>query len=108
MSACVPDRVGVIGGGRMGSGIAHAFLMAGASVTVVERNAEAVAAADDRVLRSVRASIERGTSAPFGSARATEEWNELGDCDLVIEAVPEDRILKADALARAESLLGDD
>lgn len=108
MSARVPDRVGVIGGGRMGAGIAHAFLMAGASVTVVERDADAVAAADDRVLRSVRASIERGASSPSRAAHATEEWTELADCGLVIEAVPEDRILKADALARAESLLGDD
>ena len=34
----VPSRVGVMGGGRMGGGIAHAFLLAGAYVVVVERD----------------------------------------------------------------------
>ena len=34
----VPSHVGVIGGGRMGAGIAHAFLLAGASVTILERD----------------------------------------------------------------------
>ena len=41
----VPKRVGVLGGGRMGAGIAHAFLVSGAEVTVVERDAAAAAAA---------------------------------------------------------------
>lgn len=104
----VPEHVGVIGGGRMGAGIAHAFLMAGAAITVVERDSEAAAAADQRVRRSVQASIARGTAAPANVARVTVEWDELAICGLVIEAVPEDRILKSGALARAESLLGDD
>ena len=34
-----PARVGVLGGGRMGAGIAHAFLLAGSRVTVIERDA---------------------------------------------------------------------
>ena len=41
----VPARVGVLGGGRMGAGIAHAFLLAGAQVVVVERDAQAAEAA---------------------------------------------------------------
>lgn len=39
----LPGRVGVIGGGRMGAGIAHAFLMAGAEVTIVESDESAAA-----------------------------------------------------------------
>jgi 3-hydroxybutyryl-CoA dehydrogenase len=104
----MPRRVGVIGGGRMGAGIAHAFLMAGTAVTVVERDADAVAAADDRVLRSVRASVDRGATAPAQAAAVTLDWDELAGCGLVVEAVPEDRTLKSEALARAETLLGDD
>ena len=55
-----PAVVGVLGGGRMGAGIAHAFLLAGSRVTIVERDAEAAAAAATRVRESVEASIARG------------------------------------------------
>ena len=49
----VPARVGVLGGGRMGAGIAHAFLLAGAQVVVVERDAQAAEAARERVERNL-------------------------------------------------------
>lgn len=58
----VPARVGVIGGGRMGAGIAHAFALAGAHVVIVERDAEAGDAASARLLSSLRRSVERGTT----------------------------------------------
>ena len=45
----VPSRVGVMGGGRMGAGIAHAFLLAGAYVTVVERDVPSAEAARIRI-----------------------------------------------------------
>ena len=43
--SAVPATVGVLGGGRMGAGIAHAFLIAGSRVTVVEVDAPAAEAA---------------------------------------------------------------
>ena len=49
MSVTVPARVGVIGGGRMGAGIAQAFLTAGARVEVVEAGGEAAEAGRGRV-----------------------------------------------------------
>jgi 3-hydroxybutyryl-CoA dehydrogenase len=101
-----PERVGVIGGGRMGAGIAHAFLMAGARVSVVERDAEAADAARDRVRRSVTASVERGATAPADDALTTgTSWESLAGSVLVVEAVPELPDLKAEALSRAEDLL---
>ncbi|MGW2899778.1 3-hydroxyacyl-CoA dehydrogenase NAD-binding domain-containing protein, partial [Streptomyces sp. NPDC001212] len=48
-SPTVPAVVGVIGGGRMGAGIAQSFAAAGSSVTVVESGAQAAAAAVDRI-----------------------------------------------------------
>lgn len=106
----VPARVGVIGGGRMGAGIAHAFVLAGAEVIVIERDAEAAGAASARVLDSVRRTVERGaTERPFEDLRAAlttaTDAAALAGCGLVIEAVPEDGALKADALARAERVL---
>jgi len=105
-----PADVGVLGGGRMGAGIAHAFLLAGSRVTVVERDAEAAAAAATRVRESVEASIARGTAdddaATLASRFATSTAvGDFGRCDLVIEAVPEDLELKIDALTRVESVL---
>ena len=45
----LPSTVGVLGGGRMGAGIAHAFLVKGANVLVVERDEESAQAARERV-----------------------------------------------------------
>ena len=107
---CVPDRVGVIGGGRMGAGVAHAFALAGAAVIVVERDAEAAAAASTRVGENLRRSVERGVTArPLDALRSAvstaTDVSALAGCGLVIEAVPEDRELKAAALAAAERVL---
>ncbi|MFC9918352.1 3-hydroxyacyl-CoA dehydrogenase family protein [Agromyces binzhouensis] len=108
-----PQRVGVLGGGRMGAGIAHAFLLAGSNVTVVERDADAAEAARTRVLDSVAASVARATTdetadalgARFGVATDVADF---AGSDLVVEAVPEDLDLKVDALTRVEAVLGAD
>jgi len=109
----LPDAladVGVLGGGRMGAGIAHAFLLAGSRVTVVERDADAAAAADARVNESIAASVARGSTTESGSALAARfaTSTDVGDfagARLVIEAVPEDLSMKVDALTRVEAVL---
>lgn len=106
-----PAHVGVLGGGRMGAGIAHAFLLAGSHVTVVERDADSAQAAAARVLDSVDSSIARGTArepedayrARFGTGTDPALF---APCDLVVEAVPEDLALKIDALTRVEAQIG--
>ena len=101
-----PVRVGVLGGGRMGAGIAHAFLLAGSRVSVVERDAASADAALDRIRDSIRRSVERDPSLDETEIRARlttgADIASFADSDLVIEAVPEDRDLKEQALARAE------
>ncbi|PWC05291.1 3-hydroxyacyl-CoA dehydrogenase family protein [Agromyces badenianii] len=105
-----PADVGVLGGGRMGAGIAHAFLLAGSRVTVVERDAAAASAASGRVLESVAASVARGTADDDEPAIASRfatstDVQDFARCDLVVEAVPEQLELKIDALTRVESVL---
>ena len=100
-----PARVGVLGGGRMGAGIAHAFLLAGSRVTVIERDAPAADAAAQRIGDSLARSVDRGAtdrSADELEAALTvgDDIAAFADADLVIEAVPEDRALKDEALAR--------
>lgn len=98
-------NVGVLGGGRMGAGIAHAFLLAGDAVTVVERDLDAAAAAEDRIRDSVAASIARGIAVPDPRLTLATDAGAFEGSDLVIEAVPEDPALKREALARVEAVL---
>lgn len=107
--ASLPVTVGVLGGGRMGAGIAHAFLLAGARVHVVERDAAAAGQARERVERALARSAARGTQIPDADSLTTGvEAEAFADAGLVIEAVPEDRALKLDALARIERAVRDD
>ena len=110
VTPAAPARVGVLGGGRMGAGIAHAFLLAGSSVCVIERDTDAADAALARIQQSVERSLDRGATSRSADAllAALSSGTDIAgfsDADLVIEAVPEDRGLKADALARTEAVL---
>ncbi|MEO3933018.1 3-hydroxyacyl-CoA dehydrogenase family protein [Micrococcaceae bacterium Sec7.4] len=109
----VPTRVGVLGGGRMGAGIAHAFLVSGAEVTVVERDAAAAAAALDRVTRTLAKAIERASvtedlDSLLGRFSVSTDAVDFGSAGLVVEAVPEYFTLKQSALLNVERHLGAD
>lgn len=103
----IPASVGVLGGGRMGAGIAHAFVVAGSTVTVVERDDEQAAAALERVVSALRTSVERGTvetaldELTMRISSGTDDA-QFDGCDLVVEAVPEQHDLKVASLARIE------
>lgn len=105
-----PASVGILGGGRMGAGIAHAFLVAGSLVTVVERDAASADAAATRIVDSIRRSVERDPQLDAADMtarlRTSIDVADFSDADLVIEAVPEDRTLKEEALARVDAVLG--
>ncbi|POX36713.1 3-hydroxybutyryl-CoA dehydrogenase [Streptomyces sp. Ru73] len=104
----------MIGGGRMGAGIAQSFAAAGSRVTVVESGAEAAAAALDRVAGGLARAAERGrlaepAEAVLARVSTVGSPEELpGDVRLVVEAVPEDAALKAKVLAAAEGAVSDD
>ncbi|AJE34347.1 3-hydroxybutyryl-CoA dehydrogenase [Corynebacterium humireducens NBRC 106098 = DSM 45392] len=94
----VPQKVGVLGGGRMGAGIAHSFLAAGAEVTVVDINDEAVAAAAERISNDVDGSLKRGAEGTreewLSRLTVTTDTNAFAGLPLVVEAVPESMDLK--------------
>ncbi|MFC9355084.1 3-hydroxyacyl-CoA dehydrogenase family protein [Rhodococcus sp. NPDC057014] len=103
----LPNKIGVYGGGRMGAGIAHAFLLTGGEVTVIEADAAAAAAAGQRVGESLAKAAERGKLAePLEQVAkrltATTDPAALSACGLVVEAVPEIVELKMQVLARIE------
>jgi 3-hydroxybutyryl-CoA dehydrogenase len=110
----VPDQVGVIGGGRMGAGIAQAFLLAGARVEVVEAGDEAADAARGRIADGLEESARRGkltgddVGGTFARLSLVDSAAELSPgTGLVVEAVPERADLKVAVLTAAESALGD-
>lgn len=113
VEASLPASIGVIGGGRMGAGIAHAFLVGGSRVSIAEATQDAAAAAHTRVAEAVQKSADRGLLqgsveeqlARLSTVIAIEE---LGDAQLIIEAVPESFDLKVSALQRAEKTVADD
>jgi 3-hydroxybutyryl-CoA dehydrogenase len=107
----IPGIVGVLGGGRMGAGIAHAFVVSGSRVRIVERDDDQADAALDRVTSALAASVDRGTtgeSLATLSARIETGTDDalFDECELVIEAVPEDSKLKIASLARIEDRVG--
>jgi 3-hydroxybutyryl-CoA dehydrogenase len=111
--ASVPKLVGVIGGGRMGSGIAQVFATAGAAVTIVEADRAAGAASLERLGATLRRAAERGKLADDPASvldriSLTDDIAVLpADADLIVEAVPEDARLKIDVLAAAERVAGE-
>jgi len=108
----LPTRIGVLGGGRMGAGIAHAFLIKGADVVVVERDDDAAAGARERVESAVAQSIQRGLPGTVESFTArltvTTDYADFAPCELVLEAVPEIWDLKVSSLQGVEKHLADD
>jgi len=105
----LPSRVGVIGGGRMGAGIAHAFLVSGCDVVVIEANVDAAAAAAERIGVSVDKSLARGLAGSredyLERLRVSVGKEALSDVDLAVEAVPELWDLKVSTLREAEAHL---
>ncbi|MHA4815044.1 3-hydroxyacyl-CoA dehydrogenase family protein [Streptomyces aculeolatus] len=116
--AGAPRAMAVVGGGRMGAGIAQSFAAAGSRVVIVESGADAAAAAVERVAGSLRRAAERGRLAAgvdpaevVARVRAVGSLAELpadAGLELVVEAVPEDAGLKARVLAGAERAVGPD
>ena len=111
-SPSVPATVGVLGGGRMGAGIAHAFLIKGSDVVVVERDEAAAESARERVESSTAKSLERGVldgnlDAILERFTVSVDRQAFADRELVVEAVPEDWNLKVESLRAVERHLKD-
>lgn len=106
------SKIAVIGGGRMGSGIAHAYLMAGNDITLVESSPEASSAAKARIEKLITSSIERGAAGKFEDIVQKIGYltsvAQLQDIDLAIEAVPEIPELKNKLLAELDDVLASD
>ncbi|MCC7397309.1 MAG: 3-hydroxybutyryl-CoA dehydrogenase [Planctomycetes bacterium] len=100
------EKVAVLGGGLMGSGIAESVARAGLEVTVRDVDAAAVDAARGRIESSLDRALKGGKvdaaahDAILTRVALTDDLEAVADADLVIEAVPENAELKANILAQ--------
>jgi 3-hydroxybutyryl-CoA dehydrogenase len=101
-------RVGVVGAGLMGSGIAEVAARAGAGVTFVEPTEELVAAGRERIERSLGTAVDRGKLDPserdavFARITGATDLDALRDADVVVEAATEDEAAKLDVFRRLD------
>jgi 3-hydroxyacyl-CoA dehydrogenase / enoyl-CoA hydratase / 3-hydroxybutyryl-CoA epimerase len=109
--ASQPRKIGIIGAGFMGASIAYVSANAGIDVVLIDRDQ---ATADKGKAHSEKVITEQVSKGRVGpSARdallaritATDDYASLAGCDLVIEAVFEDRKIKAEAIAKAQAVL---
>ncbi|MEU3403586.1 3-hydroxybutyryl-CoA dehydrogenase [Streptomyces sp. NPDC006670] len=107
------QRVGVVGGGQMGAGIAEVCARAGLDTVVVEADATAARAARERIAVSLERAVQRGkldrTSAEDALARLlfTGELEDLADRQLVIEAVTENADAKTEVFTALDKIVED-
>jgi 3-hydroxybutyryl-CoA dehydrogenase len=107
-------RIGVLGAGTMGHGIAQVAAAAGCVVVMRDIDRAAV----DRGLQAIERNLAKGIqlgkinesdrSGVLERIQATVDLADLQDCDLVIEAAPEKLALKQDLLRETEKLVGND
>ncbi|HVV14512.1 MAG TPA: 3-hydroxybutyryl-CoA dehydrogenase [Amycolatopsis sp.] len=107
----VMERVGIVGCGQMGAGIAEVCARAGLDVVAVESGAEAVEAGRRRLEGSLGRAERKGripdAAEVLRRIRVTDSLDELADRTLVIEAIVENEQVKADLFARLDKIVTD-
>jgi 3-hydroxybutyryl-CoA dehydrogenase len=104
-------RVGVVGLGTMGAGIAQVCVQAGVETVGREVSAELVEAARARIEHYLGRGIEKGRlsehekEAALARLRTTTDLGDLADCDLVVEAIVEELQAKQDVFRELEGIV---
>lgn len=107
-------KVGVLGAGMMGAGIAYVSAKAGLDVVLIDTGEEAAARGKDYSRKLVDKQVQRGrlarekADALLAKIVPTTDFARLDGAQLVIEAVFEDRAIKADVTCRSEAVLAPD
>ncbi|GGE31410.1 enoyl-CoA hydratase [Agaricicola taiwanensis] len=107
-------KVGVVGAGFMGAGIAYVSALAGLEVVLVDRDQAAADKGKEHSHKLMTGQIMKGRAktadrdALLARIEATPDYQKLGDCDLVIEAVFEDPKVKAEVIGKVEAVIDKD
>jgi 3-hydroxyacyl-CoA dehydrogenase/enoyl-CoA hydratase/3-hydroxybutyryl-CoA epimerase len=105
-------RVGIIGAGFMGAGIGYVTAQAGIEVVLIDRDQGTADNGKAQSHKLITEQVNKGRAttadrdALMSRITATADYAALRDCDLVIEAVFEDRAVKAETYAKAQAAMG--
>ncbi len=116
--AGIPDqrvqKLGVLGAGMMGAGIALVSALAGIEVVLIDQSQDAADRGKAYSEAYMDKGIARGKATPekkeavLGRIAATTDYAALAGCDLIIEAVFEDPAIKAEVTRKVEAVVGED
>jgi 3-hydroxyacyl-CoA dehydrogenase/enoyl-CoA hydratase/3-hydroxybutyryl-CoA epimerase len=104
-------KVGILGAGFMGAGIASISAQAGLEVVLIDRDQASADKGKAHVQTTLTAQVERGRlsaalrDAVLAKITATADYGALAGADLIVEAVFEDRQVKAEATAKAQAVV---
>jgi 3-hydroxyacyl-CoA dehydrogenase/enoyl-CoA hydratase/3-hydroxybutyryl-CoA epimerase len=104
-------KIGVLGAGLMGAGIATVSVQAGLDIVLLDRDQAAADKGKAHIASELDKLVKRGRmdqarrDALLAKVNATPDFGALKDCDLVVEAVFENREVKAEATKKAEATL---
>jgi len=106
-------RVGVVGAGFMGAGVAYVTALAGIEVVLVDRSIEdaekgkahAHKLMTDQVMKGRAKAADR--DALLARIKASADYADLAHCDLIVEAVFEEPKVKAEVIAKVEAVIGE-
>jgi len=105
--------VGIIGAGFMGAGIAYVSALAGLQVILIDRDQESADKGKAHIHKMMTDQINKGRAKVaerdvlLARIKTNGDYAALAPCDLVVEAVFEDRKVKAEAIAKAQAVLSD-
>src|SRR5579862_1647206 len=104
------NRVGVVGAGTMGNGIAHVFARSGYEVLLCDVEQKIL----DRALATISANLDREVAkskitteekaAAFARIKTTAKRDQLGECDFVVEAASEKFEIKAQLVRELDQI----
>lgn len=107
-------KIGILGAGFMGAGVGYVCALNGLDVVLIDRDAETAGKGRATIDRLVSSSVSKGRAtaaerdALLARVKATDDYAALQGCDLIIEAVFEERGVKADVTKRAQAVIGPD
>ncbi|MFQ5958885.1 MAG: 3-hydroxybutyryl-CoA dehydrogenase [Alphaproteobacteria bacterium] len=105
------EKIGVIGAGQMGNGIAHVCALAGHETLLLDVSIERVRQALETIESNMSRQVARGVigeddkAAALKRIKAISSYDELADCDLVIETAVEDEEVKRDIFKKVSAVL---
>jgi 3-hydroxyacyl-CoA dehydrogenase/enoyl-CoA hydratase/3-hydroxybutyryl-CoA epimerase len=109
-----PRKIGVLGAGFMGAGVAYVSASAGLDVVLIDRDQEAAGKGKAYSEKLISSQIAKGRAksadrdALLARIHASADYSDLKGCDLVVEAVFEDRGVKREATEKAQAVVGAD